>query len=378
MAIGTGAAILGAGVIGGGASLFGASQSSKAAKDAANAQSKANDKALAQQAAQFAEIQKLLAPYIQAGSPNLTQPYIEGGNAALRQMQAFAGLGALYPQQQKIAYLQQTSADQAKAIQDQRAKELADLKKGFAENNLSKKEQQAAVDEFNKKTTEQLNALQKTYAGQIQSAQNDPRYAQLNQQAQQQAIQGVEQGALYQELARQGEDAILQNASATGGLRGGNAQAALGQFRPQLLNQLIEQQYSKLAGLTGLGANASQNLLNIGQASAAGVGAAGQNSATAMSNLLASQGQAQAAGAIGQASALAQGVGGVANAVGGGVQNYMLMNALNKPSVPTAFSGLGTGGFYGTEAAASKAYGGAPVAYQAPTAPGGAGGWYAQ
>ncbi|WP_449405980.1 hypothetical protein [Massilia phosphatilytica] len=34
----------------------------------------------------------------------------------------------------------------------------------------------------------------------------------------------------FQALQQQGNDAILANASATGGLRGGNVQGALGQF----------------------------------------------------------------------------------------------------------------------------------------------------
>lgn len=190
---------------------------------------------------------------------------------------------------------------------------------------------------------------------------------------QQKAIQGIEQGAQFQELAKQGEQGILQNASATGGLRGGNVQAALSQFRPALLNQLIESQYGKLAGLTSLGSTSAENLLRIGQASAAGTAAAGQQSAQNIGNLMVGQGQAQAAGIIGSAQANAQGAMGVANAVQGGFQNYQLMQALNRPSMS---SGIGTGGFYGTEAAANQAYGGAPVEYFAPTAPGGAGGWY--
>ena len=145
---------------------------------------------------------------------------------------------------------------------------------------------------------------------------------------QQASIDQIKQSAQYQELARQGEQGILQNASATGGLRGGNVQAALAQFRPSLLNQLIESQYSKLAGLTSLG-----------QASAAGTAAAGQQSAANIGNLYSAQGaaqaagltgvaQAQAGGIIGAANARTQGMSGISNAFGGGIQNYMLMNAL--------------------------------------------------
>ena len=145
---------------------------------------------------------------------------------------------------------------------------------------------------------------------------------------QQAAINQIQQGAQFQELARQGEQGILQNASATGGLRGGNVQAALAQFRPALLNQLIESQYGKLAGLTTLGSTSAQNLLGVGQASAAGTAAAGQQAAQNIGNLMVGQGQARAAGQIGAANAYAQGGAGISNAIGSGVQNYMLYNAL--------------------------------------------------
>ena len=113
--------------------------------------------------------------------------------------------------------------------------------------------------------------------------------------AQQQAIAALEASPQFQALQQQGENAILQNASATGGLRGGNVQAALAQFRPQVLNSLIEQQYGRLGGLA-----------KIGQASAAGVGAAGMESGTNVANLLAQQGAARAGGVVGEAKAYGQ------------------------------------------------------------------------
>lgn len=106
-------------------------------------------------------------------------------------------------------------------------------------------------------------------------------------EAQQQAVSGFEQSPLFQSMQQQGENAILQNASATGGLRGGNVQAALGQFRPQLLNQLIEQQYGRLGGLSAMG-----------QASAAGQASGGMKSASNISNLLGNQAQAIAGGQV--------------------------------------------------------------------------------
>lgn len=147
---------------------------------------------------------------------------------------------------------------------------------------------------------------------------------------QQAAINQIEQSAQFQELARQGEQGILQNAAATGGLRGGNVQAALAQFRPALLNQLIESQYGKLAGLTSLGSTSAQNLMQLGQAAAAGTAAAGTQSATNVGNLLVGQGQAQAAGTIGAANAYAQGMSGTTGALGNMAQIFAIAPFLKK------------------------------------------------
>jgi hypothetical protein len=106
-------------------------------------------------------------------------------------------------------------------------------------------------------------------------------------EAEQAALERITGGSTFQELSRQGEEALLQRASATGGLRGGNVQAALAQFRPQLLNQLIEQQYTQLGGLT-----------NIGQSSSVRQAAAGQQTGLNVANLLANQGAATAGGQV--------------------------------------------------------------------------------
>lgn len=88
-------------------------------------------------------------------------------------------------------------------------------------------------------------------------------------EAQAEAIANLESSPLFQSMIDQGEEAILQRASATGGLRGGNTQAALAQFRPQLLSQTIEQQLNRLGGLSGRGLQ-SQQLGQAGGAQALG------------------------------------------------------------------------------------------------------------
>jgi hypothetical protein len=109
------------------------------------------------------------------------------------------------------------------------------------------------------------------------------------------AIERISGGERFQEITRQGEEAILSRASATGGLRGGNVQQALAQFRPQVLNQLIEEQYGRLGGMT-----------TLGQRSAAGVGAAGMETGENVANLLGQQGAARAGGELGEARAYGQ------------------------------------------------------------------------
>ena len=126
-------------------------------------------------------------------------------------------------------------------------------------------------------------------------------------QAERAAIERIRGGETFKALTRQGEEALLQRASATGGLRGGNIQAALSQFRPQLLSSLIEQQYGRLGGMTALG-----------QQSAAGVGAAGLETGANVANLLGQQGAALAGGELAQGRAFAS----IPSAISGGLGIY--------------------------------------------------------
>lgn len=125
-------------------------------------------------------------------------------------------------------------------------------------------------------------------------------------QAQQEAVSGIESQPLFQALLQQGENAMLQNASATGGLRGGNLQGALAQFRPAMLNQQVQQQLANFSGLASLGQNAAAGTGNAGMQTGANVGALMQNT-----------GQAQAAGGMASANAWGQGLSGIGSALGG-------------------------------------------------------------
>jgi len=134
--------------------------------------------------------------------------------------------------------------------------------------------------------------------------------------AQRAAIQQIETSPEMQAMIQQGEEAILQRASATGGLRGGNVQAALAQFRPQVLSQLIGQQYQRLGGLADIGRVTQQNIAQMGQAAAAGQAATGMQSAANVGNLLGQIGQAQAGQALAAGQANAQMWGNIGGTIG--------------------------------------------------------------
>lgn len=152
---------------------------------------------------------------------------------------------------------------------------------------------QAGIEE-QRRQFDALQALLKPYteAGLPALAQQQALLGLQGPEAEQAAIERIRGGETFQALTEQGEEALLQRASATGGLRGGNIQAALSEFRPQLLSSLIEQQYGRLGGMT-----------TLGQRSAAGVGAAGMETGTNVANLLAQQGAARAGGELGEAKA---------------------------------------------------------------------------
>jgi hypothetical protein len=206
----------------GGSQLLGGLLQADAAEEAAGIQAGASQAGIAEQRRQFDELQRMLAPYRQAGEVALGRlaPYITGGERAYEQQAALAGLSG--------------------------------------------------------------------------------------PEAQRAAVEAISGSPGFQESVRQGEEALLSRASATGGLRGGNIQAALGQFRPQMLEQAINQAYGRFGGLAGTGLGLTQNLVGGGQSAAGMTGQAGQGMASNIGNLLAQQGAAQAGGALAGAAPFAQ------------------------------------------------------------------------
>lgn len=105
--------------------------------------------------------------------------------------------------------------------------------------------------------------------------------------SQQQMIESAMTSPLYKSIIggrESGEEAILRNVAATGGLRSGNVQEALYDYNTQLENQALLEAYNQqvqgLSGLAGLPSMApliAQTTAGIGQTQAQGIVGAAQS-----------------------------------------------------------------------------------------------------
>lgn len=121
-------------------------------------------------------------------------------------------------------------------------------------------------------------------------------------QMQQQFVDTARQNPFYQSMLQQGEEAVLRNAAATGGLRGGNVQQALAQNSQNVLQGLVNQQ------LQGLGSFAQTPINTQG-----------------ISSTLQGMGQTQAQAGMGQAQAQQDMMGGLLS-LGGALGGAYLMS----------------------------------------------------
>lgn len=104
---------------------------------------------------------------------------------------------------------------------------------------------------------------------------------------QQEALDALQNSPMLQSLFRNGEEGLLQNASATGGLRGGNTQGALADFRADKFAEMIQQQLGNLSGIANMGLGATGSVSGFGAAKAGALG-----------DLFTQQGQARAGGLL--------------------------------------------------------------------------------
>lgn len=106
------------------------------------------------------------------------------------------------------------------------------------------------------------------------------------------AMQTITSSPMYQNVMQQqqaGEEAILRNAAATGGLRSGNVQDALARYSGDLQGQAFTQSLAGLQGLANLPSNANQiagTMSGIGETLAQGRIASGQAKAAGQMGFL--------------------------------------------------------------------------------------------
>jgi hypothetical protein len=124
---------------------------------------------------------------------------------------------------------------------------------------------------------------------------------------QQQLLDSLKGSPAFTSRYDTGVDTILQNAAATGGLRGGNTNNSLANFGSSLFSDVIQQQLGNLGGL-----------VNIGSGTAGQLGSLGQQNANSISSLLSDQGKARATGIAGQYGA----IGNTINDIFGQVQGF--------------------------------------------------------
>jgi hypothetical protein len=278
----------------GGSLLSGMSQSS-AANKASKAQQASADAQIAESRRQFDVVQGLLKPYVGAG------------NAALDSMMALLGLGGLSATNGTLPSITTIPGASRPAAND--PSNVSSLGGGRMGGRDGQSRAQVVNTPAGPKYSvngQIFNTLEEAqrFAEANRTYSNDPA---ANQLAQKNAIDALANGSQFKALVGQGEEALLANAAATGGLRGGDTSGALAQFRPQMLQALIDKQ---LANLGGLAAN--------GQNAAGGLGTAAQNTGAQVNAALGDKGAAQAGGYLARASAFKGMLGDVANGFGMG------------------------------------------------------------
>lgn len=242
-------------------SLVSGNQQSQAIKGATDAQNAASQAAIAEQQREF-----------NTNQTNL-QPWLQSGQSALSQQDALLGLGgspqgASAGQPNYSAYVQGNP----------------DLLADFNANGA--KDGYSSMDAYGQAHWQQY--------GQNENRQVTPTSGQAASsgtaaQQQQAAISQLQQSPLYQSLFNTGQQTILANAAATGGLRGGNTQNSLARFGSDTLAQTIQQQLQNLGTVSG-----------AGQSAAGTLGQLGSNSTNQISNLTTQQGANTAGGILGQ------------------------------------------------------------------------------
>lgn len=255
--------------------------SSDAAGDASAAQAGASREQIAESRRQFDAVQKLLMPYATTGTDALSQQRALLGLGALPGAGGISG--GLTAEQLRTQLLPQFTTGTAGGGQYIPMLMGGGSDAGTWTEPVWQAGPAQTIDEA---------GLQAAINQQMQAQQAQAGAMGTADQQQAAAMAKFENSPYFQAITRQAENAMLQNAAATGGLRGGNIQGALSSTRPILLQSLIDKQLANLSGLSSLGQNA-----------AAGVGNAGMTTGAQVNQSLGQMGAAQAGGILGQSNA---------------------------------------------------------------------------
>lgn len=154
---------------------------------------------------------------------------------------------------------------------------------------------QASIDE-QRRQFDHIQGLLRPYvqAGETALGQQSDLMGLNGVQAQQSAIDNLNNSPFLQSAYRQAENALLQNASATGGLRGGNMQSALADNRMNMLHGAYQGQLQNLGSMASIGQNAAVGVGNAGANFANNVASLNQNMGQAIAGNHLAQGQARA------------------------------------------------------------------------------------
>ncbi len=124
-------------------------------------------------------------------------------------------------------------------------------------------------------------------------------------EAQAAAFAAMQDSPCQQFLRDRAQKNLLRNASAIGGLGGGNVRSALVQQGVGFAQQDLQNQFGRLGQLAGQG-----------QSAAASVGGFGQQASTNIQNSIANSAQARSSGILNQSAATQNTIGGLANVFG--------------------------------------------------------------
>ena len=143
----------------------------------------------------------------------------------------------------------------------------------------------------------------------------------------------------------EGQKALERSAAARGNLLSGGTGKALTRYGQEMGSQEYMNAFNRYQAERSARLNPLQSLAGVGQTSTNALGVAGQNYATAAGEAIGAAGQARASGYMGTANAIGGGLNQYLNYSQNQAQNQLLQQALNRNA---GIAGpIGTGGGYG-------------------------------